>query len=61
MGSGKFASHSLMREATVASGSQILTVALRRVDLTRAGAGDILDFIAAGHHAAAQHGRGRRR
>lgn len=48
VGSGKFASHSLMRDATVASGSEILTVALRRVDLTRAGAGDILDFVPPG-------------
>ena len=34
MGTGKFASPMLMRDALAASGSQIVTVALRRVDLT---------------------------
>ena len=48
VGSGKFASHVLMRDATIASGSEILTVALRRVDLTRAGVGDVLDFVPRG-------------
>lgn len=47
LGTGKFASHELMREAIVASGTEIVTVALRRADLT--GKGDpfanILDFI----------------
>ena len=47
MGTGKFASGELMRDAIVASGAEIVTVALRRADLT--GKGDpfanILDFI----------------
>jgi thiazole synthase len=44
VGTGKFAGHAVMRDALVASGAQIVTVALRRVDLTSAG-GDILDFV----------------
>jgi thiazole synthase len=47
LGTGKFASQELMREALAASGTEIVTVALRRADLT--GSGDpfanILDFI----------------
>ena len=47
LGTGKFASSELMRDAIVASGTGIVTVALRRVDLS--GKGDpfanILDFI----------------
>ena len=47
MGTGKFASGERMRDAIVASGTEIVTVALRRADLT--GKGDpfanILDFI----------------
>ncbi len=47
LGTGKFASGELMREAIVASETEIVTVALRRADLT--GKGDpfanILDFI----------------
>src|SRR6187402_1957837 len=46
-GTGKFASPELMRDALVASGCEIVTVALRRADLS--GKGDpfanILDFI----------------
>jgi thiazole synthase len=45
VGTGKFASHAVMRDAIVASGAEIVTVALRRVDVTRAGEGDILDFL----------------
>ncbi|MEP7053960.1 MAG: thiazole synthase [Actinomycetota bacterium] len=45
VGTGKFSSHVVMREALDASGADIVTVALRRVDLTRAGEGDILDFL----------------
>ncbi len=48
VGTGKFASHALMREAITASGAEIVTVALRRVDPTRAGDGDILDAIPPG-------------
>jgi thiazole synthase len=47
LGTGKFASGELMREAIVAAETEIVTVALRRADLT--GKGDpfanILDFI----------------
>jgi len=45
VGTGKFASHAVMRDAIQASGAEIVTVALRRVDVTRAGEGDILDFL----------------
>jgi len=47
IGTGKFASPELMRDALAASGTQIVTVALRRADLS--GRGDpfanILDFV----------------
>jgi len=47
LGTGKFASGALMHAAIIASGTEIVTVALRRADLT--GKGDpfanILDFI----------------
>ncbi len=47
LGTGKFASNELMRDALDASGTEIVTVALRRADLS--GKGDpfanILDFI----------------
>ena len=47
LGTGKFGSGESMREAIVASGTEIVTVALRRADLT--GKGDpfanILDFV----------------
>jgi thiazole synthase len=44
LGTGKFSSHEVMREALDASGAEIITVALRRVDLT-APETDILRFI----------------
>jgi thiazole synthase len=44
-GTGKFSSHAVMRDALLASGSEIVTVALRRVDLSRSGDGDVLDWI----------------
>ena len=50
LGTGKFRSHEVMRDALLASGAEIVTVALRRVDLTRAGEGDVLDFVPAGLH-----------
>src|SRR6478672_12702329 len=47
LGTGKFASNELMRDTLVASGTEIVTVALRRADLS--GKGDpfanILEFI----------------
>jgi len=46
VGTGKFSAHAVMREALVASGAQMVTVALRRVDLSRGGAdGQVLDFV----------------
>ena len=47
VGTGKFRSHEVMRDALVASGSEIVTVALRRVDLTRPD-DDILAFVPPG-------------
>lgn len=44
LGTGKFPSHEAMRDAIAASGSEIVTVALRRVDLT-VPESDILSFI----------------
>src|SRR4051812_31992877 len=47
LGTGKFSSNELMRDALVASGTEIVTVALRRADIS--GKGDpfanILDFV----------------
>lgn len=48
VGTGKFSAHEVMRDAVIASGAQIVTVALRRVDLDRVGSGDVLDFVPAG-------------
>lgn len=48
VGTGKFSSHEVMRASVIASGASLVTVALRRVDLTRTGDGDILDFIPPG-------------
>lgn len=44
LGTGKFSSHEVMRDAIDASGTQIVTVALRRVDLTKPQE-DILSYI----------------
>jgi thiazole synthase len=45
VGTGKFGSHEVMRDALEASGAEMVTVALRRVDLDATGGPDILDFI----------------
>ena len=45
VGTGKFGSHEVMRAALAASGTEIVTVALRRVDLDATGGPDILEFI----------------
>jgi len=45
VGTGKFASGEAMRDALAASGTEIVTVALRRVDLDAAGGPDILSYI----------------
>jgi thiazole synthase len=44
-GTGKFASGAIMAKALEASGTELVTVALRRVDLDAASGEDILDFI----------------
>lgn len=45
VGTGKFGSFEVMRDALDASGTEIVTVALRRVDLDSTGGPDILEFI----------------
>jgi thiazole synthase len=45
VGTGKFGSYEVMRGALEASGTEIVTVALRRVDLDATGGPDILEFI----------------
>ncbi|MDQ4006090.1 MAG: thiazole synthase [Actinomycetota bacterium] len=45
VGTGKFGSHEVMRDALAASGTGMVTVALRRVDLDATGGPDILEFI----------------
>ncbi|MEX0833894.1 MAG: thiazole synthase [Actinomycetota bacterium] len=45
IGTGKFGSHETMRAALDASGTEMVTVALRRVDLDATGGPDILEFI----------------
>jgi len=45
VGTGKFPSHDVMRDALDASGAEIVTVALRRVDLDATGGPDILEFV----------------
>jgi len=45
VGTGKYPSNEIMRDAHVASGTGMVTVAVRRVDLTKGGAGTLLDFI----------------
>src|ERR671915_72994 len=45
VGTGKFGSHEVMRDALEASGTELVTVALRRVDLDATGGPDILEFI----------------
>jgi thiazole synthase len=45
VGTGKFPSGPSMRDALAASGTEMVTVALRRVDLDATGGPDILEFI----------------
>jgi len=45
VGTGKFGSFEVMRDALEASGTEMVTVALRRVDLDATGGPDILEFI----------------
>ena len=45
VGTGKYASHALMREAHEASGADMVTVAVRRVNLGDRGRESLLDYI----------------
>ena len=45
LGTGKYPSEQMMQEALEASGAEIVTVAVRRVDLSKRGHGSLLDFI----------------
>jgi thiazole synthase len=45
VGTGKFGSYEVMRDALDASGTEMVTVALRRVDLEATGGPDILEFV----------------
>ncbi|MBI4168304.1 MAG: thiazole synthase [Acidobacteria bacterium] len=48
VGTGKYPSFEVMRQAIEASGACLVTVAVRRVDLSKRGAGSLLDFIDTG-------------
>jgi thiazole synthase len=45
VGTGKFGSYEVMRDALEASGTEMVTVALRRVDLEATGGPDILEYV----------------
>jgi thiazole synthase len=45
VGTGKFGSFDVMRDALAASGTELVTLALRRVDLEATGGPDILEFL----------------
>ena len=45
VGTGKFGSFEVMRDDLAASGTEMVTVALRRVDLDATGGPDILEFV----------------
>src|SRR5687767_2189951 len=45
LGTGKYPSHEIMQAAHEASGTEMVTVALRRVDLGATGAGALLSWI----------------
>ena len=45
VGTGKYASNEVMRQAHEASGAELVTVAVRRVNLADRGRGSLLDFI----------------
>ncbi|MCX7805740.1 MAG: thiazole synthase [Planctomycetota bacterium] len=45
VGTGKYASFELMRDCLEASGTQVVTVAIRRVDLDRKSGPNLLDYI----------------
>jgi len=45
LGTGKYPSHAVMQQAHVASGTEMVTVAVRRVDLSARGEGALLTWI----------------
>ena len=45
VGTGKYPSHQVMRDAHVASGTEMVTVAVRRVDLSDRGESSLLNWI----------------
>ena len=45
LGTGKYSSHQVMKAAHDAAGTEMVTVAVRRVDLRGRGAGDLLAWI----------------
>ncbi len=45
LGTGKYPSHEIMKQAHEASGAEIVTVAVRRVDLSRGTGDSLLDWI----------------
>jgi thiazole synthase len=45
VGTGKYSSHAVMQAAHVASGTEMVTVAVRRVDLTATGSASLLSWI----------------
>jgi len=45
LGTGKYPSHEVMRAAHEISGTEMVTVAIRRIDLNAAKGGSLLDFI----------------
>jgi thiazole synthase len=45
LGTGKYSSHEIMKHALEASGAEIVTVAVRRVDLSRKSGDSLLDWI----------------
>ena len=49
VGTGKYPSHAIMQAAHVASGTEIVTVAVRRVDLSARGAESMLSWIDRSH------------
>ncbi|VFS68843.1 Thiazole synthase [Kluyvera cryocrescens] len=54
-GTGKFASSQLMVDAIRASGSQLVTLAMKRVDLRQHNDAILAPLVEAGGYAAAQH------
>src|SRR3954453_18238311 len=50
VGTGKFGSFEIMRDALDASGTNMVTVALRRVDLDATGGAGILEFLDRGRY-----------